>query len=619
MLIWDSTDSPPMIDRLVYCWNGYVEKDCQRSIFAYIENNAERLRSKYLAWIYDLGEWNLGNRRLIDHLAFEDGMSFWWMTPFVEKSYHKFPIADALRLLAIEEIIKKEKPEKIKLVTAKRWLHQTIKNLCASQQIKYQWEKIPSETKALSREKIYNSLPQPCQALFALVRQWRVASPFRKSDRAGWFDSDENALFICGYFANLQQKKADGGHFQSYYWGGLTNLIRQLGVKGNWLHHNSAFPSSVALNWVGNFNKNEREDSFHGFLNAYLSKSLVFRVLRKWVKLSLVSLGLRKIKSAFIPQGTCVSLWPLLQKCWKSSLRGSFAVDGLLSMELFDAALGDIPRQKKGIYLCENNRWERALNYAWRKHDHGELIAVPHSTVRFWDLRYFADPRTYQSDALGLKVEPDRVALNGRAAQKAYFEANYPETRTAECEALRYEHLHEAENHSRSKIKNEATKVLLLGDFLYLNTIRLLRLIDEAVPQLGSSYVYTFKPHPVCVLTSKDVFKFSFETETRPLSEIVSRFDLVVSSNSTSAGVDAFFAGLPVVVMLDDQELNYSPLRDQPGVKFVSTAQDTIDAFQAVNLGSSAKQNPDGFFFLDPSMSKWRELLSSTLQQGACH
>ena len=78
-------------------------------------------------------------------------------------------------------------------------------------------------------------------------------------------------------------------------------------------------------------------------------------------------------------------------------MRGSAAVINLLWIELFDQALRDAPRQDKGFYLCENQGWERAFIHAWRKHGHGELIAVPHATVRFWDLRYFADPRTVRS------------------------------------------------------------------------------------------------------------------------------------------------------------------------------------------------------------------------------
>jgi surface carbohydrate biosynthesis protein (TIGR04326 family) len=108
-----------------------------------------------------------------------------------------------------------------------------------------------------------------------------------------------------------------------------------------------------------------------------------------------------------------MSLWPLLQTDWETSMRGAAALINLLWIELFDRALCDAPRQDKGFYLCENQGWERAFIHAWRKHGHGELIAVPHATVRFWDLRYFTDPRTFGTLGAGELPQPDYVALNG--------------------------------------------------------------------------------------------------------------------------------------------------------------------------------------------------------------
>ena len=77
----------------------------------------------------------------------------------------------------------------------------------------------------------------------------------------------------------------------------------------------------------------------------------------------------------------------------------------------------------------------------------------------------------------------------------------------------------------------------------------------------------------------------------------------------TSAAVDAYLAGLPVVVMLDETELNFSPLRGQPGVRFVGTPEELADALQAGH-GATAYPDRKDFFFLDPALPRWRRLLS---------
>ena len=51
--------------------------------------------------------------------------------------------------------------------------------------------------------------------------------------------------------------------------------------------------------------------------------------------------------------------------------------------------MASLPRQRLGLYLCENQGWERIFIRAWRKHGHGKLIGVAHSTIGYWDMRYF--------------------------------------------------------------------------------------------------------------------------------------------------------------------------------------------------------------------------------------
>src|SRR6266513_2814318 len=111
-----------------------------------------------------------------------------------------------------------------------------------------------------------------------------------------------------------------------------------------------------------------------------------------------MSIRLRSMKSAFRPNGSNLLLWPVLRGDWSDSMRGPAAVNNLLMIELFDEVLRSMPHQATGLYLCENQGWERAMIHAWRKHRHGRLIAVAHSTIRFWDLRYFTDPRTLHSE-----------------------------------------------------------------------------------------------------------------------------------------------------------------------------------------------------------------------------
>lgn len=614
LILWDSSVDPSEHTGRVYRWNGYSEKSPIHSLLRYVEAHGDRLRRKYLAWTQELGESRTDGRRLIDHFAFEDGLSYWWMTLFVAQSFHSLPIADALRLLAFDEIVVQQRPKKITLVSAKCWLHETISDLCRSLEIDYEWEKLPSATRPLSRERIYQSLPEPFQALLSVVRHLRVHWPFRRALRPGWSEGNRT-LFFCGYFVNVVPEDASEGKFHSRYWEGLHGLTKELGFEGNWLHHNAGPGPEIAMGWVRRFNGNAREQGFHVFLDAYLSWRIVFRVIRRWLWLTWVTwrLGGRQ-QDSFRPQGCHVSFWPLTQGKWMTSLRGSVAISNLLSIELFDAVMSDLPHQKVGFYLCENYEWERALIHSWRKHGHGQLIAVAHSTVRFWDLRYFMDIRILQSGDPFPIPQPDLTVLNGRAAMDAYLDFGYPKERIIEGEALRYGYLNDLRAvNNRAKTENEAIKILILGELSLSSTVKLLRLIEATAPRLADRFTYTVKPHPVCPVNPGDFPGLGLTLVTNPLGKLLQHYDIVCSSNSTSAAVDAYVAGLPVIVMLDDTDLNFSPLRGQAGIRFVSTPEELAEALQAPESWAATNPDRDEFFFLDPKLPRWRQLLLSSV------
>lgn len=614
--VWDCSADPPQDSGEVYRWNGYVEKDPVHSLLRYVEAHDEHLRRRYIAWIHDLGESRIQGKRLVDVLALEDGLSYWWMTLFVEKSPWKSPsIIDAIRLLALEEIVVQEKPQKFRLVSANRNLHEALRGWCRDLGIPYEWQRLPEKPLwPWGLRRLYHALPASVQALAQLGRYLWERWPLRRAERSGWFPGDRS-LFVCSYFVHMVTEEAAEGHFHSRYWEDLHGLMGRLELAGNWLQHyypHDAVPNSgVALEWVRRFNQKRREEGFHTFLDAYLSWRVVERVLDQWLKLNLLSRRLGDIEQAFRLQGSKLSLWPLMRGDWHASMRGPVAILNLLWIELFGEALRDLPHQKKGLYLCENQGWERALIHAWRKHGHGQLIAVAHGTNRrFWDLRYFTDSRTVRSSDPHSMPQPDLVALNGKAAIDDYLQADYPKEAIVECEALRYSYLHDLQTrHPGRKEKSAGIHVLVLGDYRPSSTRKMLQLLEAAVRQMPVPATYTMKPHPALMINAAGYPSLHLEVVKNALGEILGDFDVVYSSNLTSAGIDAYLAGLPVVVMLEETELNLSPLRGQPGVRFVSTPEELGEALQTAGQGSAATPNRNEFFFLDPELPRWREVL----------
>jgi surface carbohydrate biosynthesis protein (TIGR04326 family) len=617
--IWDSQDQPPTAcdDEIVYTWNGYSENGNTRSLFKFIENNDDLIRSKYLAWVYELGAYKIKNKKVSDYFSFNDGFSYWWMTLFVEKSPWTQPsIIDAIRLFALNEIINKEKPEIIHLVSANHNLHQIIKGICKQSVINYNWVKSPKIIPAsFGLKNIYHILPLPVQSFFEIFRYLYKRWPLRKMGKMHW-ESGEKSIFFCSYFFSLDTRKLSEGHFYSRQWEELPSLINRMGLSQNWLQifyaHAGVPNSSRAVEITEILNKQNEINGVHTFVDSFLSIHIFFKVLVKYFKLQIAKMKLRQIKNAFIPFGTHFSLWPIMKNDWHRTISSPLAINNLFFLELFDKALSTIPKQPKGVYLFENLSWESAFIHKWRKYGHGKLIAVAHSTVRYWDTRYFFDPRAINAKLDNPLPQADFYALNGNAAIDNFINAGFPKEKIVSCEALRYLNFNEIViQNNKIKLTEDSLRIIILGDYMPAGTNNMLKLISKAISSFSRDVSLSIKPHPNYQIDPNDFPNLNLTVVNNQLYSILPNYDIAISSNMTSASVDAALAGLPVIIVLEDVELNFSPLRGNSNVFFVSHFWEIAEVINKFDKGLKVSIGLNNFFFLDPELPRWKKILES--------
>ena len=622
VVIWDCEADPPNAMGDVLCWRSYTQGSLTASVPRYLEDHAERLRAKYLAFIHDLGESPIDGKRVIDHLNVGDGFSFWWMTQVAEKNPVKSPwVYGCLRLLALEEILRDRKPSDLTVCSSDLDLVRAIRRLCRNLHISFVWQPGSQSKGKWSLHGVYRGLPHPVQGLISLARHIVLRWPLRKLRKPQWF-SGESAIFLCSYFIHLDPVSCAQGRFYSRQWESLPKSLHDSGKRTNWVQHFLFSPvvpdTRTGLGWLRHFNFDANRQGCHAFLDTYLTWGIVAQVLKNWFWLTVVAWRLRRIQSVFCPDGSAVWLWPLLRRDWLSSLNGSVAISNCLWLALFNAALRDIPTQRIGLYLCENQGWERAFLHMWRKHGHGEIIGVPHSTVPFWWLCYFDDPRSLNLEQGCAMPLPDRLAVNGPVVWNAFAGAGYPVEQLVEVEALRYLNLMGMAA-KRSIVKPLASQsrkvnVLILGEMNPESMHHFLRMLEGAVKLLSSGYRFTFKPHPGSAVNLADYPGLQADEITESLDRVLGEYDLALTANSTSAAVDAYVAGLPVIIGLDGADLNLSPLRGQLDVRFVGTVEELAEALQATGQGVVTNSVRHELFFLDPELPRWKRVLSSANQ-----
>ena len=624
VVIWDADGMPPSSNAAMVLWRGFSDGVTPNviSIPRLIEENADTLRARYLAWIFDLGETRIKGLRVVDYLELRPGFNYWWMSLLVEKcNYSKSPqIDDAIRLMAFTDWATSNDVKSITLKSANQPLAECMRLWCEKVGFGFEWQRQLRHSVCLSLvRRVYHSLPLPLQALAALLKYLVERNPLRGVGLTEWQKTNGRVTFFS-YFLNLVPEATKSGRYESRYWGQLPDALQADGCVTNWLHIYLPDPvvpsSSRAANTLTAFNKGGQRQQIHATLDTFLSFSVIFAALCDWCRLAWRGWRLQRMISSTTSMG--LDLWPLFASEWRHSTSGPIAILSAVTLSLFNAAMKSLPKQQSGVYLQENQAWEFGLIQAWKAAGHKRLIGCPHSSVRFWDLRYFFDSRSYNCPSIRSLPVPEQVALNGKATTDAYLAGGYPAKDLVQVEALRYLYLDAllVRGKSEYSASKKCMRLLVFGDYLPSHTRQQMRMLELAAEYLPTGTIITVKPHPACPINSDDYPGLHLIIVTEPIAKLLTECDIAYTSAVTSAAVDAYCAGVPVISVLDPNMLNMSPVRGCEGVMFATTHVELLQALNVATTISPSAELRNAFFTIDSTLPRWRKLLSINCQSG---
>ncbi|MDX9713898.1 MAG: hypothetical protein RBT37_00550 [Dissulfurispiraceae bacterium] len=616
LIIWDNKDNPPISeDYLTILWSSYIDINKKNiiSIPRIVEEYSDILRSQFLSWVYDLGETVIHGKSVTDHLEVKKNFSYWWMTSIAQKFNisSTSQINNAIKLIALEHIIKETSIKSIQLFTNNNKLSDVVRKFCRVECIQFTRNRPYDIAKIISffKYKYSKILPAPLRALiylfwFIVFRMKRVRQNIKIIPNA-----KANITFI-DIFTHLDKDTFLTKKFVSNYWTSLVDKLLSLNIETHWIHnyfkhrdvptvaHAEELSEALTVNSCGL--------QTHILVESHISIDVLLKSLWKYFKLLICGLGLLSISKYFKARGSTIDFWPLFKEEWISSIRGQEAVINILRLCIYDKIFCSLPHQKKGVYIQENQPWELALIYCWRSSGHGELIGVPHSTVRYWDLRYFYDPRTFVKKTKNPLPMPEVVAVNAPIAKKLYIDAGYPEHSIREVEALRYLYIADFQPECLKKDDN-ILQVLICGDFLKSTTYKMLSWISLASKKLPPNTVFTIKPHPAYDIDLGRIRDLELIVDNSPILSLMKTYDVVFVSNTTSVAVDAYCTGVSVLQMIDGESLNTSPLRGIGNVKYIESADALAKELQNARLTCRAANN--SYFYSNKSLHSWIDLL----------
>ncbi len=624
LLIWDADGEPPVGDWITLLWHSYDTKGREDvvSIPQLVEDNAESLRARYLAWIYDLGETKVKGKRIVDHLEIRPGFSYWWMTLLAQKcTYAASPnIYHAIRLLACEPICKAADIQKISVVTSLPLLALEFQEWCSVNNRSF--EQTIARADRIPYKKfgwLLNCLPPFIVGIIACIGYYLQRMHFGNRD-ASKPRAIPGALMFFDIFTHFNLSAAQSGHFVSGYWTTLTNLISESKWTVNWVHiffRQTATPRiKDARSITLKLNKHDHEESQHVIIDDYFSLKSLANAFLDIVRLKLKSISIRKFPNCYV-NGSQFSFRHILGSDWRNSLAGLSPANCFCQLNSFESYLRSIPKQRMGIYIQENQPWELALLYAWRTSGHGPIVGTPHTMIRFWDIRYFYDRRTFQIATKNALPIPDKVALNGPVARAAYDTGLGPVDRLIEVEALRFIHIEQgaAVDKAVSPITptlNGKIVLLVATDLLDVNTQIQLEWVAELIKTFQDTLEIIVRPHPASDLSATQYARWQELIDRGDLTTLLKRVNIIFCSNASSIAVDGYLTGKLILTMLDGNKFNFSPLVERTQSIYIASPLELITAVKSVNQKQGCK--PENYFNLDYELKKWNAMLKDQVQ-----
>ena len=605
-------DTPPQSasenDKTVIYWNDFGANQTNDfiSLPTYIEQNEEALRSRFLEYVYEVGQSQIDGKTIIERLRLDEDFSYWWLTLFALRRTHpNSGIPETIKLFALEEIVKKLNISDLTIDIHDLRVRSCIKDFCLNLGISC--TDIGSPVKSVNSNSILRRLaPNWCVALATLSRQtWRSRSFGQNQIN----ESNGKSIALFDYLTGFDVKAANAGNYRSRFWSDLPGVLEENFDNLVWNHTREIGDSSTSRKNAEKLlnDLNRRHESAHKLFESKVGVRVFCKVVRDYLRLCKSKVDGIEAKAVFTPRNSALSLWPLFQTEWNDSLRGSTAVRHLILFHTIREMVGQMPRQLVGIYLLENQPWELILTNAWKRAGHGTLIGMPQAAPKFWEVRQFVDSRSRTDFGLSKFPQPDLIASTSMRGRQMLLSSGVAQNQLIDVEALSYQYLinlQQLKAPSENFNTPNAT-VTVLGDFSLDETRQLLQICSPVLAQNGLRVI--FKAHPTSPLSQKEIIEYGITEFSGELSALLPSSKLIVTTSFTSAAVDAYCLGIPLLLFSQGKDLNMSPLRAEPGVQFF---HDSISLQVLLeHLPDFETSSNRDFFNLDPNLHRWRQSL----------
>lgn len=598
-------------------WDERSNHEDYLSLPSYVDEHGAELRRRYIAWVYELGLQRVNGKHLHEIFSL-DGVPLWWMSKIVEKSPQSSPqLFTLFKLLALEMIITDKKVDSVDFHTADRHSHDLIKDFCKQLGVSY------SHVGVFAKQDWVKSIGGFLRRRHILLALRAWLSYFKhalKTERGSIsFSNNSNQATIVTYFPNIDIKMAEKGVHNSSYWGDLDKVVLESCSEINWVllfHENKHYTYEQSRTLCKRFNEHYAGKQRFVLLGDFLTIKLLLIAAKSYLKSLIQFVTMRSLHVFFRLTDSNYNFHNLLKDDLVNSFTGSRAMHNCIQSTLYFRLIECLPPQKLGLYVWENQPWEKALILAWRQQSaSASIIGCQHATMVYFDMRHLEDPRAFDNRAFSA-LQPDCLAVNSHGSLNLLKETNYPASHVKPVEALRYLYLSNLSN-----VQRPSKALLILTGYHQERVHDQLQLLEAILDNgiIDRFDEFIIKSHPYfpieAILLEYPKTKKLFSMTYSSLAELLSEKATVYCDNHTSAVIESLYAGAKTIVHKPSDGFDLCPISNEGGITYVASSSELRDSLnENVMKADQAKPN---YFILDQSLIQWKNLLKENARHVA--
>lgn len=600
LTVWARPGLPPRNLGNVVLWEAFLPDDAAPdwvSLPDYVHRERESLRTRYQSWLSGISQHEVNGVSVAEFMSIRSNLSYWWMTLPTDNSLAAdSPAYRVLRLFALSSVAAGMNFDHVEVTTDRRAVAEAVALWADGTGKPCEVDfNDPSTYQPNSRQRSRGPI------LAAIRVFWNhlliSMQPSRKAGRAA---TKEGIVFI-DYLAHLQKPGLDGA-FRSNYWGPLVELLDDWPEPVNWLHVSANYATpTVVRSDVDKCEAFNTVHAAHSVLHSYLGLKTVLDALRDYVQIRRFGKKLWKQRDLLIEAGTRLDPSPLLHELVQDQYFGRTAALNAFWISLWDSTIHALPMPRLGVYLFENQPWELAFLSSWQRSHFGKTLAVAHSTMRFWDLRYFPG---HNFSSFCNRPTPNSIVVNGPLMKASAVSGGYPESLLSSAETLRFP----VEVDSRDEA---ATDLLVLGEYDVAHDKDVIEIARNFADSLEPAAHVVYRPHPTAEINPRSLPSKWALSQHSTVNDAVAASRMAVCGPTTTAALDARLVGRRVVVIGLPDTLVSSPAIGLPNVYLVTTKVEATSLALEILTESIADLDPVPVC-TETEFPRWQRLLSES-------